>query len=141
MLEQRVVFAVEVRRFKCANAGCPRRTFAENIDALAGRHRRRTRSQARALYALGHALGGEAAAWLANALGLRTSADTATGLPCPAGHAGPIAIAGGRARAAGTRLAGSPTFVNKKKNGGGRWRRRPFHATTSSTPVRPRHTK
>ncbi|WP_226798032.1 transposase family protein [Cupriavidus necator] len=40
MLEQRVVLAVEVRRFKCANAGCPRRTFAENIHALAGRNRR-----------------------------------------------------------------------------------------------------
>ncbi|WP_348635768.1 ISL3 family transposase [Cupriavidus sp. AcVe19-1a] len=76
MLEQRVVLAVEVRRFKCTNAGCPRRTFAENIHALAGRHQRRTRSQARALHALGHALGGEAAARLANALGLRTSADT-----------------------------------------------------------------
>ena len=76
MLEQRVVLAVEVRRFKCADAGCPRRTFAENIHALAGRHQRRTRSQARALHALGHALGGEAAARLANALGLRTSADT-----------------------------------------------------------------
>ncbi|WP_349606525.1 ISL3 family transposase [Cupriavidus sp. DF5525] len=76
MLEQRVVLAVEVRRFKCANAGCPRRTFAENIHALAGPHQRRTRSQARALHALGHALGGEAAARLANVLGLRTSADT-----------------------------------------------------------------
>ncbi|AGW95725.1 hypothetical protein N234_37305 [Ralstonia pickettii DTP0602] len=76
MLEQRVVLAVEVRRFKCANAGCPRRTFAENIHALAGRHQRRTQSQARALHALGHALGGEAAARLANVLGLRTSADT-----------------------------------------------------------------
>jgi transposase len=76
MLEQQVVLAVEVRRFKCTNAGCPCRTFAENIHALAGRHQRRTRSQARALHALGHALGGEAAARLANALGLRTSADT-----------------------------------------------------------------
>ncbi|MFJ1260002.1 ISL3 family transposase [Cupriavidus sp. CuC1] len=76
MLEQQVVLAVEVRRFKCANVGCPRRTFAENIHALAGRYQRRTRSQARALHALGHALGGEAAARLADALGLRTSADT-----------------------------------------------------------------
>ncbi|WP_234942794.1 ISL3 family transposase [Cupriavidus necator] len=58
------------------NANCPRRTFAENIHALAGRYQRRTRSQARALHALGHALGGEAAARLADAFGLRTSADT-----------------------------------------------------------------
>ncbi|BDB29760.1 ISL3 family transposase (plasmid) [Cupriavidus sp. P-10] len=76
MLEQRVILAIEVRRFKCTNANCPRRTFSENIHALAGRYQRRTRSQARALRALGHALGGEAAARLADALGLRTSADT-----------------------------------------------------------------
>ena len=76
VLEQRVVLAIEVRRFKCTNANCPRRTFAENIHALAGRYQRRTRSQARALHALGHALGGEAAARLADLLGLRTSADT-----------------------------------------------------------------
>ncbi|BDB29767.1 ISL3 family transposase (plasmid) [Cupriavidus sp. P-10] len=76
MLEQRVVLAIEVRRFKCTNANCPRRTFAENIHALAGRYQRRTRSQARALHALGHALGGEAAARLADTFGLRTSADT-----------------------------------------------------------------
>lgn len=75
MLEQRVVLAIEVRRFKCMNANCPRRTFAENIHALAGRYQRRTRSQARALHALGHALGGEAAARLADLLGWRTSAD------------------------------------------------------------------
>jgi len=76
MLEQRVVIAVEVRRFKCMSANCSLRTFAENLHALASRHQRRTRSQARALHALGHALDGEAAARLANALSLRTSADT-----------------------------------------------------------------
>ncbi|UIF88185.1 hypothetical protein [Cupriavidus sp. UYPR2.512] len=37
MLEQRVVLAVEVRRFKCANADCPRHTFAENIRQVSGR--------------------------------------------------------------------------------------------------------
>ncbi|RWA53615.1 hypothetical protein AU476_13015 [Cupriavidus sp. UYMSc13B] len=38
MLEQRVVLAIEVRRFKCMNANCPPRTFVENIHALAGRY-------------------------------------------------------------------------------------------------------
>ena len=76
MLERRVVLAVEMRRFKCPSAACPRRTFAESVGSLAGRHQRRTRSQARALLALGHALGGEPAARLAGALGLRTSSDT-----------------------------------------------------------------
>lgn len=65
-----------MHRFKCQSAECPRRTFAENIGALAGRHQRRTRSQARALQVLGYALSGEPAARLAGKLGLRTSADT-----------------------------------------------------------------
>ncbi|MBK6973011.1 MAG: ISL3 family transposase [Sterolibacteriaceae bacterium] len=75
-LEQQVVIFVEIRRFKCPSADCLRRTFAEDIQSLAGRHQRRTRSQARALQALGHALGGAAAARLAASLGLRASADT-----------------------------------------------------------------
>lgn len=76
ILEQHLMLCVEIRRFKCVNAQCPRRTFSEDIHALAGRHQRRTRSRARALHALGQALGGEAAARLALELGLRTSADT-----------------------------------------------------------------
>jgi transposase len=76
ILEQQLVLAVQMHRFKCPSAECPRRTFAEGIGPLAGRHQHRTRSQARALQALGHALGGEPAARLATALGLQTSADT-----------------------------------------------------------------
>jgi transposase len=93
ILGQRLVLAVQMHRFKCPSADCPRRTFAESIGPLAGRHQRRTRSQARALLALGHALGGAPAARLATALGLRTSADTVLrelrrssrrkGRPCP----------------------------------------------------------
>ncbi|WP_162571625.1 ISL3 family transposase [Variovorax sp. SRS16] len=76
VLDEQVVLSVETRRFKCLNDDCPRRTFAEDIHALAGRHQRRTRSHARALHALGHALGGEAATRLAAELGLSASADT-----------------------------------------------------------------
>ncbi|MDM0053750.1 ISL3 family transposase [Variovorax sp. J22R115] len=76
VLDEQVVLSVETRRFKCLNADCARRTFAEDIHALAGRHQRRTRSHARALHALGHALGGEAATRLAAELGLSTGADT-----------------------------------------------------------------
>ena len=76
MLDRHVVLSVETRRFKCSNAGCSRRTFAEDIHALAGRHQRRTKSHSRALHALSHALGGEAAARLATELGLSASADT-----------------------------------------------------------------
>jgi transposase len=76
VLDKHVVLCVEMRRFKCMNAECPRRTFTEDIHALAGRHQRRTRSHARALHALGRALGGEVAARLAVELGLSTSPDT-----------------------------------------------------------------
>jgi len=76
VLGRPVVLAIELRRFKCLKVGCSRRTFGERIDALAGRHQRRTSSQARALQALAHALGGKAAARLGAALGLRVSADT-----------------------------------------------------------------
>src|SRR5580704_13641866 len=44
VFEQRVVISVEMRRFKCLNAACPRRTFAEDVHAFAGRRQRRTRS-------------------------------------------------------------------------------------------------
>jgi transposase len=37
-----VVLVVTVRRLFCPNAGCSRRTFAEQFDSLAGRRRRRT---------------------------------------------------------------------------------------------------
>ena len=64
-MDKHVLLSVEMLRIKCLNAGCARRTFAEDIRALAGRHQRRTQSNSRALHALGHALGGEAAARLA----------------------------------------------------------------------------
>jgi len=40
ILAERMVLSVELRRFKCLNAECPRHTFAEDIHALAGRHQR-----------------------------------------------------------------------------------------------------
>ena len=76
ILDKPLVLSVEIRRFKCMNPECSRRTFSEDIHALAGRHQRRTRSHAKALLALAHALGGEAAARLAAELGLGASSDT-----------------------------------------------------------------
>ncbi|CAN5884989.1 hypothetical protein BH11PSE8_BH11PSE8_18990 [soil metagenome] len=38
ILEQRFALAVQMNRFKCPNADCPRRTFADSISTLAGRH-------------------------------------------------------------------------------------------------------
>ncbi len=75
-IEQQVVLSVEIHRFKCPNLECQRRTFCEDIHALAGRHQQRTHTHARALRALGYALGGNAAARLGAELGIRSSAAT-----------------------------------------------------------------
>ena len=73
---QPVTLAIEVRRFKCINPGCPRRTFCERIETLVAAGRRRTLRLVEALLSLGYALGGEAAARLAARLGLPISGPT-----------------------------------------------------------------
>jgi transposase len=73
---QPVTLAIEVRRFKCINPGCPRRTFCERIETLVSAGRRRTLRLVEALRSLGYALGGEAAARLAARLGMRISGPT-----------------------------------------------------------------
>ena len=75
-LDAAVLIEIEVQRFKCPNPRCQCRTFAERIDTLAPSYQRRTQSQARALQAIGFALGGAAAARLAHELGLRASRQT-----------------------------------------------------------------
>ena len=75
-LDAAVLIEIEVQRFKCPNPRCQWRTFAERIDTLAPSYQRRTQSQARALQAIGFALGGAAAARLAHELGLRASRQT-----------------------------------------------------------------
>ena len=44
-----VTIAVEVRRFKCVNPACPRRTFCERMETLVATGRRRTRRLVEAL--------------------------------------------------------------------------------------------
>lgn len=63
-------------RFRCANPACPRRSFAETLGEFAPRDARRTGRLARALEDVAFALGGEAGARLAAALGLPASPDT-----------------------------------------------------------------
>ena len=53
-----VTIELQVHRFKCSNPGCSRRTFVERLDPLARSYQRRTQSHARALQAIGFALGG-----------------------------------------------------------------------------------
>ena len=61
---------VQVRRFRCGNAACPRRIFAERFPSLTAVHARRTTVQRDALVDFGLALGGSAGARLANRRGV-----------------------------------------------------------------------
>jgi transposase len=67
---QRVVIHLTVRRFFCPAAGCPVRTFAEQIPGLTWRYGRRTPVARQMLEAIGLALGGRAGARLAAAAGI-----------------------------------------------------------------------
>lgn len=68
-----VKLLVEVRRFFCRNASCPRKTFAEAFVPLAKRFAQRTNRLQAALQDLGLVLGAEAGARLSARLGLPAS--------------------------------------------------------------------
>jgi transposase len=71
-----VVFQIHARRFRCPNPACPRKTFREDLSALAARYQRRTEAAARLLLCLGAAVGGQAGARLAQQMQLPTSRST-----------------------------------------------------------------
>lgn len=73
---RRVRIWLQRRRFFCANAPCPRRTFTEQVPSLALPRKQRTLRLQEALRSLGFALGGEAGARLAVRLGMPCSPDT-----------------------------------------------------------------
>ncbi|MFE4976433.1 ISL3 family transposase [Kitasatospora sp. NPDC056651] len=87
-----VVIELSVRRMFCDNRGCPRVTFAEQIDGLTSRYGRRTPVLQRILAALGVVLAARAVVRLALLLGVVVSRMTVLrlvmGLPDPA-WAGP----------------------------------------------------
>lgn len=68
-----VALIVRVRRFRCRNARCPRRIFAERLPTLAAPYARQTDARRDALQRIGMALGGNAGVRLALPLGLPTS--------------------------------------------------------------------
>lgn len=72
----RVRLSLQVRRFFCRNPACPRRTFTEQVPALAAPHAQRTCRVQAMLRQVGFALGGKAGARLARALGVPCSSDT-----------------------------------------------------------------
>jgi transposase len=71
-----VAIVLRVRRFFCDNAGCPARTFAEQVPRLTIPRARRTGLLTAALEAIGLALAGRAGARLAEKLGMAVSRDS-----------------------------------------------------------------
>lgn len=67
---------LSVRRFRCGNAACERRTFAEQIPGTTRRHGRLLLRLEAVLAAFCVALGGEAGARLAGRIGLAVGGDT-----------------------------------------------------------------
>ena len=65
-----------IRRFYCCNPSCPRRTFAERLPHLLGRHAQRTRRLAKAQVQTALALGGAPAARLLSHLAMPASPTT-----------------------------------------------------------------
>lgn len=67
---------LRVRRFRCLNEVCPRRTFAAPLRGLVARHARSTRQLVEAQGGIGVAAGGEGGSRLLGRLGMPTSAET-----------------------------------------------------------------
>jgi transposase len=65
-----------VRHFRCANAVCPRKTFAEPLPTLLLPHAQRTTRLRESLQALGEDIGGEAGARASKRQAMACSADT-----------------------------------------------------------------
>lgn len=67
---------LHVKRFRCLNAACPRRTFVQRFPELLALHAQRTERLSETLRRLGLELGGEAGARISRVLGTPYSADT-----------------------------------------------------------------
>lgn len=73
---RRVRLLLEVRRFRCLNPACGRKTFAEPLPLLVAPHAQRTRAVQDLLRVLGEVVGGEAGARLSHRLAMACSPDT-----------------------------------------------------------------
>ncbi|MFJ2109797.1 ISL3 family transposase [Streptomyces microflavus] len=71
-----VVLRLRVRRFRCQNRSCPRRTFVEQIPGLTRKHGQRTERLRSMLASVGLALAGRAGARLSAVLGVSVSRST-----------------------------------------------------------------
>ena len=71
-----VILRLQVRRFLCAQAGCPKRTFAESLPGIVRPSARRSERLVDIQRHVALALGGEAGGRLAHRLAMPVSADT-----------------------------------------------------------------
>ena len=74
--DRRFLLVVRLRRCRCRNPACPRRTFSQRPEGLLARCAQRTRRSANVQAAVGVALRGEAGARLLDQLGMAASATT-----------------------------------------------------------------
>lgn len=93
---RQVSIQLRVRRFFCINAGCPVRTFVEQVEGLTTRYARRTPLLRTMLEAIGLALAGRAGARMAAQLGVAVGRDTLLRLvrARPDPEPGPMRIVG-----------------------------------------------
>lgn len=73
---RRVRLSLRIRRFRCADLGCPRRIFAERLPSVVEPYARKTARLNEVFRLVGFALGGEAGARLARRLALEVSPST-----------------------------------------------------------------
>ena len=67
---------LDVRRFRCPNPACGRKTFVEPLPLLVAPHAQRTRAVQDLLRIIGEVVGGEAGARLSQRLAMKCSPDT-----------------------------------------------------------------
>lgn len=79
---RRVTVRLQVRKFRCRNAQCPQRIFAERLPMYADPWARKTLRMQDELRALGLLAGGRGAKAVAHALGIRVSDQTILRLLC-----------------------------------------------------------
>jgi transposase len=93
---QETMIHLRVRRFVCANAGCAKKTFAEQVPGLTTRYGRRSAGLTAVLRAVALALGGRAGARLAGRLAAAVSRMTLIriirSLPEPAVTRAPVVL-------------------------------------------------
>jgi transposase len=70
-----VELRIQVRRFRCQNKQCRRKTFVEQVPAVATKRARQTERFSEIVRVVGYALGGEAGCRLAKRIGMCVSAD------------------------------------------------------------------